>query len=258
MPGSPSNLRLAGRDVTGDYALNVFNAQTADVFFSRGVRRIDRVRRAHRRRDRRPGGAVVRARRRRRRLRSPRRDDDRALRPLGGLRSRGHHLPRPVRAEASARGADRSDGLHLPGRDRFRLPQSPPALAPDRRIGVRPETVGARHPRLSAALQRARRTDRRGRLQLRAASALAWRREIRCRCSTCANGSTSASPAATSPARSSSTWAVARQSVAARAPLPSGRACGVEAQSYFEQQDRGRVGLLQHGDRQRFDGAYVW
>lgn len=38
--GLAVELAAAGRDVTGDYALNIFNAQTADVFFGRGVKRV--------------------------------------------------------------------------------------------------------------------------------------------------------------------------------------------------------------------------
>ncbi len=38
--GLAVELASTGRDVTGDYALNVFNAQTADLFLQRGVRRV--------------------------------------------------------------------------------------------------------------------------------------------------------------------------------------------------------------------------
>jgi putative protease len=38
--GLAVELAAEGRDVTGDYALNIFNAQTAEVFFARGVHRV--------------------------------------------------------------------------------------------------------------------------------------------------------------------------------------------------------------------------
>ena len=65
-------------------------------------------------------------------LRPPRRDDDRALRALGGVRSRADDLPRSLRAEAHERRAHRSRGLHVPGRDRLGVPQSSAALASGR------------------------------------------------------------------------------------------------------------------------------
>ena len=77
--------------------------------------------------------AVGRRRLRRVSLRPSRGNDDRALRAVGGVRSRADDLSRPLRAEAPERRAHRSDRLHVPGRHRLGVPQSSAAFAPDRR-----------------------------------------------------------------------------------------------------------------------------
>ena len=63
----------------------------------------------------------------------PRRDDDRALRAVGGVRSRADDVPRSLRAEAHQRRADRSDRLHVPRRHRLGVPEPAVAFASGRR-----------------------------------------------------------------------------------------------------------------------------
>ena len=89
--------------------MNCFNQHTAAELFRLGARRIVALGRAHHRRDARAvaapwegDGFDVLA------LRPPRRDDDRALRAVGGVRPRADDVPRSVRAEAPERRAHRS------------------------------------------------------------------------------------------------------------------------------------------------------
>ena len=106
--GSLPSWRSEGRDVVADYAVNVFNAHTAAELFRFGARRIvasvelttDELSQLVAPWD--GDGFDVFA------VRPPRGDDDRALRPLGGVRSRADDVPRSVRAEAPERRADRS------------------------------------------------------------------------------------------------------------------------------------------------------
>ena len=103
-----------------------------------------RVGRAHDRRALAARRAVGRRRLRRVPVRPPRGNDDRTLCPFGRVRSRANDVSRSVRAEAHERRADRSDRLHLPGRDRFGLPKSSPAFSTNRRRRVHAARCGAR------------------------------------------------------------------------------------------------------------------
>ena len=123
-----------GRDVVADYAVNAFNAHTAAEVFRLGARRIVASVELTTEELVAAGRAVGRTRIRCVRVRPARGDDDRALRPFRGVRSRNENVSRPVRAEAPERRAHRSDGLHVSRRDRLRVSQSTSALETDRRL----------------------------------------------------------------------------------------------------------------------------
>ena len=102
--GLVAELARAGRDVVADYAVNVLQRSTPRrELFALGARRIVASVELTTGRDGAARRAVGGRRLRRLALRPPRRDDDRALRAVGGVRPRADDVPRSVRAEAPER-----------------------------------------------------------------------------------------------------------------------------------------------------------
>ena len=153
--GLVAELARAGSDVVADYAVNVFNPHTAAELFRLGARASSR----------RSSSRSTRWRS------SPRRGTATGFDVLLYGRPEGMTIEHCVLSAAFDREpttcrdlcvqkhpiVELTDpaGLHLPGGDRLRLPQSSAALAPGRGLGVLPRLWRAGHPRLPAGVQRA-------------------------------------------------------------------------------------------------------